>query len=111
MSPGNVSDVGFAVSLGVSAAINLVRLRRRGDLIDLVRRRWPRLVVMGFVCGGSFLILMEALSIGGSGFVLTLRNTSVLFATGMAFAIGERPRNAEIVGAAAVAAGAVLMAW
>ncbi|HEX3480396.1 MAG TPA: EamA family transporter, partial [Kofleriaceae bacterium] len=71
---------------------------------------WPRLVTMGLVCGGSFLILMEALARGGAGYVLTLRNTSVLFAMGMAWRIGERPRRAEVVGAALVAAGAVLVA-
>ena len=36
---------------------------------------------------------------------------ALLFATGLAFTIGERPRHVEIAGAAAVAAGAVLMAW
>jgi drug/metabolite transporter (DMT)-like permease len=77
----------------------------------LVRGRWPRLLMMGLVCGGSFLILMEALARGGSGFVLTLRNTSVLFAIGLARVIGDRPRPFELVGAAAVAAGAVLIAW
>lgn len=103
----------FALSLGVSAVINITRVGRvgRGELGELVRARWPRLLLMGLMCGGSFLILMEALAIGGSGYVLTLRNTSVLFAAGMAWLIGERPRRFELVGAALVAAGAVLMAW
>jgi len=70
-----------------------------------MRTRLLRIVVMGIVCGGSFLILARG------RFVLTLRNTSVLFATGLAFAIGERPRRIEILGAAFVAAGAILMAW
>jgi uncharacterized membrane protein len=78
----------FALSLAVSAAINGVRLGstgRGGEAIGaLVRRRWPRLVVMGLMCGGSFLILMEALARGGAGYVLTLRNTSVLFAVAIA---------------------------
>jgi drug/metabolite transporter (DMT)-like permease len=102
----------FALSLGLSAAINLVRLGAtgRGALGPLVRSRWPRLVVMGVLCSGSFLILMEALARGGSGFVLTLRNTSVLFAAGMAWLIGERPTRLELAGAALVAAGAALMA-
>jgi drug/metabolite transporter (DMT)-like permease len=43
--------------------------------------------------------------------VLTLRNTSVLFATMLALFVGERPARAEISGAALVAGGAVLMAW
>jgi drug/metabolite transporter (DMT)-like permease len=103
----------FALALGVSAVINGLRLgtAKRAELGALVRGRGLRLVVMGLVCGGSFLILMEALAIGGSGFVLTLRNTSVLFAAGMGWLIGERPRPAELAGAALVAAGAALMAW
>ena len=102
----------FALALSVSAAINLSRLGEtgRGELRVLVRGRWPRLLLMGLVCSGSFLILMEALAIGGSGYVLTLRNTSVLFAAGMAWLIGERPARLELVGAALVAAGAALMA-
>jgi uncharacterized membrane protein len=102
----------FALSLGVSAVINISRLggTGRGELGVLVRHRWPRILLMGLVCGGSFLILMEALAIGGSGYVLTLRNTSVLFAAGMAWLIGERPTRIELGGAALVAAGAALMA-
>ena len=103
----------FAVSLGLSAAISVVRLGRAGraTLVTVARARFPRVALMGIVCGGSFLILMEALSLGGSGYVLTLRNTSVLFAAGLAFTIGERPSRAELAGATLVAAGAVLMSW
>jgi drug/metabolite transporter (DMT)-like permease len=101
----------FALSLGVSAAINGSRLASGGRqaIGAVIRSRWPRLVVMGLVCGGSFLILMEALAIGGSGYVLTLRNSSVLFAVAMAWMIGERPTRAELAGASLVAAGAALM--
>ena len=109
---GSASAV-FAVALAVASLINLIRLGGEGRAVvaTLLRTRLPRIVVMGMICGGSFLILMEALAAGGAGYVLTLRNTSVLFATGLAFAIGERPRRVEIAGAVAVAAGAVLMAW
>lgn len=102
----------FALSLAVSAVISVTRLGGSGrdGLRALVRRRWPRLLLLGLACGGSFLILMEALAIGGSGYVLTLRNTSVLFAAGMAWLIGERPARAEVAGAALVAAGAALIA-
>jgi drug/metabolite transporter (DMT)-like permease len=101
----------FGLSLGLSALISLVRLGRpgRAALVELLRIRAPRVALMGILCGGSFLILMEALVRGGSGYVLTLRNTSVLFAAGLAFTIGERPARAELVGAALVATGAVLM--
>lgn len=107
---GNPSAI-FAVSLGLSAVISIVRIGRPGRRIlgAVVRARWFRVATMGILCGGSFLILMEALARGGSGYVLTLRNTSVLFAAGLAWTIGERPKRTELVGAVFVAAGAVLM--
>ncbi len=108
---GNPSAI-FAVSLGLSALISLVRLGRDGRRAYRVvfATRTFRVIAMGGLCGGSFLILMEALARGGSGYVLTLRNTSVLFAAGLAYLIGERPRNADLIGAAFVAAGATIMA-
>ena len=99
------------MSLALAALISIIRIGGAGRrvLVEVVRRRGPRIALMGIVCGGSFLILMEALARGGSGYVLTLRNTSVLFAAGLALMIGERPHRSELVGAALVAAGAVLM--
>ena len=113
LQSGGSPSATFAVSLGLSAVISLVRLGRDGRraLAGLVRGRGLRIAAMGIVCGGSFLILMEALARGGSGYVLTLRNTSVLFAAGLAWFVGERPARAEFVGAAMVAGGAVLMSW
>lgn len=108
---GNPSAV-FAVALVVATAINVGRLggdgRRAAAVI--VRTRTARVLMMGAICGGSFLVLLEALGRGGAGYVLTLRNTSVLFATGLAFAIGERPRHVQAVGAVLVAGGAIVMA-
>jgi uncharacterized membrane protein len=103
----------FAVSLSAATALNVARLGAEGrrSAAAIARTRAPRVLLMGAVCGGSFLILMEALAGGGAGFVLTLRNTSVLFATGLAWAIGDSPPRAQLAGAVLVAAGAVLMAW
>src|SRR5262249_36467239 len=103
----------FALSLALSATLNLVRLggEGRAKLGALVRERGMRLGLIGLMCSGSFMILLEALAVGGSGFVLTLRNAWVLFAAGMAWWIGERPGRNELGGAALVVAGAVLMAW
>ena len=113
LGAGGSASAVFAVALAVATAINIARIGGDGRRVvrTLLRTRLPRIVLMGAVCGGSFLILMEALAAGGAGFVLTLRNTSVLFAIGLAALIGERPRHVEIAGAAFVAAGAILMAW
>jgi uncharacterized membrane protein len=113
LAEGGSPSAVFAVSLALATAINIARLggegRRRAAAI--ARTRIARVCLMGAICGGSFLILMEALDAGGAGFVLTLRNTSVLFATGLAWLIGERPGRAQVIGALLVAAGAALMAW
>lgn len=108
LGSGGSPSATFTVALGLASAINLARTR---GTVRYARGRLPRVAIMGVICAGSFLVLLEALATGGAGFVLTLRNTSVLFATGLAFAIGERPRRVQVTGAVLVAAGTVLMAW
>jgi drug/metabolite transporter (DMT)-like permease len=111
LEAGGASSAVFAASLTFATAINIVRsgpLGRRA-IAALVRKSWPRITLMGCLCGGSFLLLIEALATGGAGYALTLRNTSVLFAVGLAWMIGERPRFAPALGAAFVAAGAIAM--
>jgi uncharacterized membrane protein len=111
LEAGGAPSAVFAVSLVFSTALSLVRCGRAGRarVAQFIRGSLPRVTLMGALCGGSFLILIEALAHGGAGFVLTLRNTSVLFALLLAWAIGERPRVATALGAALVAAGAILM--
>jgi drug/metabolite transporter (DMT)-like permease len=108
LAAGGSSSAVFALALALASAINLARTR---GTLAYVRPRLGRVVVMGLVCGSSFLLLIEALATGGAAFVLTLRNTSVLFATLLAAAIGEPPRHSQVVGAILVAGGAILMAW
>lgn len=111
LSTGGSASAVFGSSLAFAAVLRIIWLGRAGrsDLVRVFRTRFPRVLLMGLTCGGSFLILMEALARGGSGFVLTLRNTSVLFAAMLAWLIGERPVRAEFAGAALVAIGAVVM--
>ena len=113
LEAGASPSASFALSLAFATLINIVRLGGEGRAAArmILRTRLGRVVLMGVVCGGSFLILIEALASGGAGFVLTLRNTSVLFAIGFAALIGERPRAVQISGAVLVALGAVLIAW
>jgi drug/metabolite transporter (DMT)-like permease len=111
LEDGGAPSAVFAVSLALSTVISLVRTGSTGRsaVAGFIRANLPKVMLMGALCGGSFLILIEALASGGTGFVLTLRNTSVLFALLLAWSIGERPRLAPALGAALVAAGAILM--
>jgi len=63
----------------------------------------------GVLCTASFVVFLFALRSGGAGAVLTLRNTSVVFALGFARLLGEPATPRQIAGAALVAAGAVLV--
>jgi drug/metabolite transporter (DMT)-like permease len=111
LAEGGAPSAVFAISLSVSTALSLFRSGREGRAAaaGLVRATPAKISLMGFLSAGSFLILIEALARGGVGFVLTLRNTSVLFALLLAWAIGERPRLATALAAVLVATGAALM--
>lgn len=111
LDAGGQTSAVFAVSLSFASAINFVRTGGAGRraIAALVRAHPARIVVTGLLCGGSFLMLIQALAAGGAGYALTLRNTSVLFALLLAWALGERPQPASALGAALVAAGAIVM--
>jgi drug/metabolite transporter (DMT)-like permease len=108
---GSAPSAVFALSLGLAGPLNLLRIGgvRRRRLAAEVRRRPLFFAGSGAVMAGSFLIFLFALVNGGAGAVLTLRNTSILFAQLFAWSIGERPTRAGLTGAALVAAGAVLL--
>jgi uncharacterized membrane protein len=67
------------------------------------------LLALGGICGGSFLLFLVALAGAGAGFVLTLRNTSIVFATLLAWATVEPPTRLQLVGALLVTGGAILV--
>jgi drug/metabolite transporter (DMT)-like permease len=108
---GGAPQAVFAVSMGVAGLLNVLRLSaaQRARLAHDLRRRAPVIVVAGIIMAASFLVFLFALVSGGAGAVLTLRNTSILFAQAMAWAIGERPTRAGVAGAVLVAGGAVML--
>lgn len=103
----------FAVALGVALPLNLAVLGRAAPvrLAAALRARPAVLGAAGALCAASFLVFLVALGRGGAGAVLTLRNTSVVFAVGLAWLIGERPGRPQLIGTAAVAVGAILLGW
>ena len=73
-----------------------------------LRRRCSPLACSA-VCAASFLIFLVALREAGAGLVLTLRNTSILFAVLFGWLLGEPPHRRTAVGALLVAFGAALL--
>lgn len=103
----------FAISLGFASVINVLRLGATGRAAAkaMLQKRGWRLVTIGTICSIAFLLFMQALASGGAGVIVTLRNTSVVFATFFAWRIGDRPGWRQVVGAGLVAGGAVLLSW
>jgi len=101
----------FAVAMGVAAAFSLLRLgRARFPALGTSLRLRPRLfALLSVTTAASFLLFLVALARGGAGFVLTLRNTSIVFTALIGWRLGERPSPAQLLGVALVAAGAMLV--
>lgn len=104
----------FALALSVALPMLLLTRMRGGSQGAVLQqlRRSPLLVLAtGGLCTLSFALLLTALAHVGAGAVLTLRNTSIAFALGLAVLQGERPGRRQVTGAVLVIAGAVLLGW
>jgi drug/metabolite transporter (DMT)-like permease len=103
----------FALALATALPFLLASLRLRGAIAAAAtpsRRTVLRWVIAGVLCTASFLLFLRGLSASGAALALTLRNTSVLFAQGLAFAMREPVGRRQLAGAALIAAGAALAA-
>jgi len=101
----------FAVALSVALPLLWLSARLRGGGAAPDRRTGLRWLVAGGLLTGSFLLFLGGLSASGAGPALTLRNTSLVFAQGIAAALGEPVPPRQLLGAALVVAGAALLSW
>jgi drug/metabolite transporter (DMT)-like permease len=106
-SPTAMFALAFAVALGPV----WLHARLAGRLTaGLDRRAGARLFGAGALTTVSFLLFLVGLAHEGAGVALTLRNTSVVFAQGLAAALGEAVPRRQLLGSALVVVGAVLVA-
>lgn len=101
----------FALAMWVALLVTAPPMGRAGlrDVGHALRTEAPKLTLTAVICTVSFVLFLSALRDAGAGIGITLRNTSTLFAQGMAWAIGEHPHRWQIWGAVAVCTGAVLV--
>lgn len=109
---GGNAPAADAISLTTAAAINLglagpTKIRAAARAL---RAEPVRVLSGGVLANLSFLLFLFAMAQGGAGVLLTLRNTSILFAQGLAFAMGERPGRLGLWGATLVFCGAIMLA-
>jgi drug/metabolite transporter (DMT)-like permease len=101
-----------AIALGSAAAINIVLLGRKRveNILEATREQPVNVIGGGVLCGIGFLLFLSGMGHEGAGAVLTLRNTSILFAQLFASLMGDRPNRLGFAGAMSVFAGAALLA-
>jgi len=111
LSSGGRPEGVVSISLTTASLLNIATLGSRRRLaLAAVRAQPLRIIAGGLLASAGFLVFLSAMKDAGAGVVLTLRNTSILFAQVLAFALGERPRRLGLIGAGFVTAGAVLLA-
>jgi drug/metabolite transporter (DMT)-like permease len=110
LSSGGRPEAVVAISLSIASLLNVATLGSRRTLALAALRAQPlRIVIGGLLATVGFLVFLSAMKSAGAGVVLTLRNTSILFAQVLAFALGERPRRLSIMGGGLVTVGAFLL--
>ncbi len=104
----------FALVLSVALPMLLLTRMRgggQGAVLQQLRLSPLRVLATGGLCTLSVALMLTALAHVGVGAVMTLRNTSIVFALGLAVLQGERPGRRQVSGAVLVVAGAVLLGW
>lgn len=111
ITQGGAPAAVFALSLSVAVPVNIALLPkgRRARLLPLWRARFLPLTGLGMMCAASFLLILLALELAGAGYVLTLRNASILFTLLLAWRMGESTTARQWLGAALIATGAALL--
>ncbi len=100
----------FTMSISIALVLNVTVLgNQRKNIIAVLSRSPAAMIAAGVLCCLSFWIFLFCLGRGGAGAMVTLRNSSVLFAQGCSWWLGERLGAVQIGGAIAIAAGAILL--
>lgn len=107
--PAGLFALAMAVGVPIQVAVRAATAGPRAALRP--PGRLPYVLVTALVCTLAFLAYLGALQAEGSGRILTIRNTSVVFALLLGVAMGERPPGRQWVGAVLVSAGAAALAW
>jgi drug/metabolite transporter (DMT)-like permease len=105
----------FALSMGVALALVLALVHRGPESRGALRRQLVshplRLVGAGLLCTLSFALVLLGLQRTGAASVLTLRNTSIVFAYGFGALQGESFGRLQLTGLVLVLLGTVVLGW
>ena len=113
LSKGGQPEAVVAITMLTASVVQLVYIGREKRVAALTELRAAPLAIVGagLVCTLGFLLFVRAMAHGGAGVLTTLRNTSILFAQGLALLAGERPKRLALVGAVLVTCGAVMLSF
>lgn len=100
----------FATSMTVAVPVNLL-WHRRTLKAEWNKINWRLIALASVLCTGSFLLALAGLHLAGTGWVLTLRNCSVVIALLFAWRLGEKIPRPRIIGTVLIAVGAIILSW
>lgn len=110
LTKGGQPDNVVAITMLMPAIAQLTLMRKARPAMRELREAPLAIVGAGLLCTLSCVLFARAVAHGGDGVLNTLRNTSIMFAQGLAFFVGgERPKRLAVVGAMLVTTGAVLL--
>jgi uncharacterized membrane protein/multidrug transporter EmrE-like cation transporter len=111
LATGAAPTAVFALAIALAWPLNMIRLGPGGFRVlgRALRARPAMLTLLGALTTASFLLFLLALAQSGAGFVMTLRNTSIVFAALIGWSLGDRPTRPQFLGAVVVTLGAVLV--
>lgn len=100
----------FATSMTVAVPVNLL-WHRRTLKAEWNKINWKLIALASTLCTGSFLLALAGLHLAGTGWVLTLRNCSVVIALLFAWRLGEKIPRPRVIGTVLIAIGAIILSW
>jgi drug/metabolite transporter (DMT)-like permease len=113
LTKGGQPEAVVSITMLTASAVQVAVIGRARRIAALAELRAAPLAVIGagLVCTLGFVLFVRAMEHGGAGVLTTIRNTSVLFAQGLALLAGERPKRLALIGAVLVTGGAVLLSF
>ncbi len=83
---------------------------RAGRMVDIVRRRWPKLLAVGIAASITYAMVQLALRLAPVGYVTAIRESSVVLAAFLGWhTLGERAGARRLVASFVVVGGLILL--
>jgi drug/metabolite transporter (DMT)-like permease len=102
---------GGALFVALPIVVLAIGQKSPGAAWLVLKKRPVPIICAGILATASFVVFLVGLSRSGPGVAITVRNTSIAFAQGFAWLMGERINARQAAGAVLVVVGAALVGY